>query len=203
MSIDLRSKFFGPSQEEVWRKFAEEIDGYYEHAAVVGTKKIISKYEPWMITIDTSSKSIGNIYTTYTRFTANFRNSEGFDFEVYKRDVFQNIGIGLGMQDINIGFSDFDEAFVVKGNNEDKIKELFSSKKIRELLMNQPNVHIEVIEKGWFGTKNPVDQLLLETEKVVKDIDRLKELYMLFILLLNKLSLMEPEEIEEVVELVE
>lgn len=200
MSIDIRDKFFGPNQEKVWSRFAEEIDGSYEHGSLVESKKIITRYEPWLITIDTYSKSIGHIYTTYTRLTADFKNSEGLDFEVKRRNILENFGIRLGMQDIDIGYSDFDQAFVIKGNNEEKIKELFSSDKIRELLMNQPNIHIEVVEKGWFGTKKPVDQLLLETEKVVKDIDRLKELYMLFVLLLNKLSLMEPEEVEEEVE---
>lgn len=193
--MKLFKNVLGPSQEEIWKQFAEEIDASYDNGSLVEAKKIISKYAPWTITIDTYTQSIGGkINLTFTRFTSQFINDEGFNFEIYRRNRFNNLGITIGMQDIDIGYSDFDENFIIKGNDEQKIKELFSSDKIRELISDQTNIKLKINDKGWFSdTPEGLDVLQLETNAVVKDIYEFRELYMLFILVLNKLSLMAPE----------
>jgi len=190
-------KIFGPSQEEIWGQFAKEIDAYFENGSILETKEIVSKYDPWVITIDTYTQSIGEIKTKYTRFSAPIINNNDFNFEIYRRNRFNNIEIKLGMQDINIGYPDFDRDFIIKGNDEDKIAELFSSDRIRQLINNQSNIRFKIIEnKKWLGSSRPKDpdDLCLETNEVIKDIDILRELYMLMILVLNKLSLMFPVE---------
>jgi hypothetical protein len=42
--------------------------------------------------------------------------------------------------DVQVGVTDFDDAFVIKSNNLDQAKKLFSHEKIRELLCDQPEV---------------------------------------------------------------
>ena len=97
------------------------------------------------------------------------------------------------MQDVEIGYPEFDEKFIIKGNDEAKLIELFSSDKIRELISSQDNIYLEVKnDEGWFGTDFPegVDELYFQTMGVIKDIERLKSLYMLFALVLDKLCIM-------------
>ena len=185
---------FGPSQEEIWRPFAEGIDGEFIDNGVWKAKKIVSKYENWTITLDTYSESSGKSSTTYTRIRAPYRNKDGFNFKIYKSGLFSDIGKKFGMQDIEIGYPDFDEKFIIKGNNEDKLKELFASEKIREIIEFQDKIHLEIKEdEGIFGSKMPeeVNLLYFKTIGVIKDTERLKTLYMLFAMVLNKLYIME------------
>ena len=194
---------FGPSQEEIWTQFAEEVGADFEDGGFFKAKKVVGKFENWLITLDTYTVSTGKSSNTYTRIRAPYVNKDNFNFKIYKKGLFSEIGKTLGMQDIEIGDPEFDEMFVIKGNDEAKLIELFSSDKIRELISGQKNFHMEVKDdEGWFGSQFPegVDELYFQTHGVIKDIERLKDLYMLFSLILNKLYLMgsADEEVPEV-----
>ena len=184
---------FGPSQEETWTQFANEVGADFVDGGIFKGKKVVGKHENWVITLDTYTVSTGKSSSTYTRIRAPYINKDGFNFKIYKKGMFSNVGKTLGMQDVEIGYPDFDEMFIIKGSDETKLIELFSSDKIRELISLQKNFHMEVKDdEGWFGSQFPddVDELYFQTHGVIKDIVRLKDLFMLFALVLNKLFLM-------------
>jgi hypothetical protein len=115
---------------------------------------------------------------------------DGFRFTIYRKGIFSGLGKLLGMQDIEIGDSEFDRDFVIKSNNEAKAIALFSNEKIRRLIQAQPSIHLEIKgDNGWFGTTFPegVDELYFQVAGIIKDIDRLKGLYELFAEVLNHL----------------
>ena len=187
----LRS-IFGPSQEEIWSQFSNEIGADFVDEGFWKSKKVVARFENWVVTLDTYTRSSGKTSTIYTRIRAPYVNKDGFKFKIYKSGWFSDIGKTLGMQDVEIGYPEFDEKFIIKGNDESKLIELFSSDKIRELINVLDNIYLEVKEdEGWFGTDFPdgVDELYFQTMGVIKDIERLKSLYMLFSLILNKLCL--------------
>ena len=106
-------------------------------------------------------------------------NAEGFRFTIYRRGFFSDLGKLLGMQDIEVGDPEFDEAFIIKGNDEDRVRVLFSNPKIRQLIQDQPKIRLTVKDsEGWFGPKFPenVDELHFEVVGVIKDVERLKQL---------------------------
>lgn len=184
---------FGPSQEEIWRPFAEEIDAEYIDNGIWKAKKIVYRHENWTITLDTYSESSGKSSTTYTRMRAPYRTKDDFNFKIYNSGFFSDIGKKFGMQDIEIGYADFDENFIIKGNDENKLKDLFASEKIQEIIQSQDRIHLEIKEdEGWLGSEIPegVNLLYFKTIGVIKDPKRLKMLYMLFAMILNKLSIM-------------
>ena len=45
--------------------------------------------------------------------------------------VFSSIGKWLGMQDVTVGYPQFDEDFIIKGNDEPKLRRFFGNEKIR------------------------------------------------------------------------
>ena len=190
--MSLLRELFGPSQEEIWTQFANEVGADFIDGGMFKTKKVVGRFENWVVTLDTYTVSSGKSSTTYTRIRAPYVNKDGFNFKIYKSGLFSDMGKALGMQDVEIGYPEFDENFIIKGNNEDKLIELFSSDKIRQLISTQKNFHMEVKDdEGWFGSEFPegVDELYFQTYGVIKDIGRLKDLYMLFALVLNKLCL--------------
>jgi hypothetical protein len=121
---------------------------------------------------------------------APYVNLEGLRFTVYRKGLFSELGKLLGMQDIEVGDPEFDEAFIVKGTDESRVRELFSDPEVRSLMLAQPQIRLEVKDsEGWFGPSFPedVDELHFQVVGVIKDVDRLKGLFDLFAVVLDRL----------------
>ncbi|KAB2879323.1 DUF3137 domain-containing protein [bacterium] len=63
---------------------------------------------------------------TYTAFTLHVDNPDDFQFNVYEQGFFTTLLTKFGMQDISIGDEAFDKEFIVKSNNEEKIRSMLS-----------------------------------------------------------------------------
>ncbi len=94
------------------------------------------------------------------------------------------------MQDIEIDDRFFDDQFIIKGNNPEKIKMLLADTKIKELCQKQPSIHFTIKDdEGWFGTDFPegVDELSFQCVGVIKETVLLKSLFELFSVTLERL----------------
>ena len=129
---------FGPSQKEVWEQLSKEIHAEYIEGGFWKGGKVQARVDNWIVLFDTFAVSDGKTSSTYTRVRAPFKNLESFYFRIYRKGFFSDLGNLLGMQDISVGYSKFDEEFIIKGNSEEKIAQLFLNEKIRELLEQQP-----------------------------------------------------------------
>ena len=121
---------------------------------------------------------------------APYVNPEGFRFTIYRKSFFSDMGKLLGMQDIEVGDPEFDEAFIIKGNDETRVRSLFADPKIRSLVGAQPQIRLEVKDsEGWFGPQFPenVDELQFQVVGVIVDVERLKALFDLFAAVLDRL----------------
>lgn len=125
--MDLLRGVFGPNQEEIWNQFAGEIGADFVNEGFWKGKKVVARFENWVVTLDTYTQSTGKTSTTYTRIRAPYINKDGFNFKIYKSGWFSDIGRTFGMQDVEIGYPEFDDKFIIKGNDESKLIELFSS----------------------------------------------------------------------------
>ena len=176
-------EIFGPSKREVWSQLSEFIGADYVDGGFFGKNKVVVHVKEWTITLDTYTVSTGKSSITYTRMRAPYINKDGLYFRIYKAGIFSDLGRLLGMQDIQIGFEEFDTDYVIKGNNAEKIRELFSKTSIRSLIELQPRFSLQIKDdEGWFGESFPegVDELYFSVAGVIRDIDLLKALFDLF-----------------------
>jgi hypothetical protein len=174
---------FGSSRNEIWKRLSDEIGGQFVEGGFWKADRVDATHGEWTVTLDTYTVSTGKVVIVFTRLRAPFVNPEGFRFTVSRRGLFSGIGRMLGIQDVEVGFPEFDEAFVIKGSDESRLRYLFANGRIRELLSAQKDVKFSVKDdEGWFGTKFPegVDELEFVAHGVIKDLDRLKQLYELF-----------------------
>lgn len=126
-------KLFGPSREEIWRQVSAEIDGRYEERFLKGPR-VDAAHGEWTMTLDNYAVSTGKVVIVFTRMRAPFVNPGGFRFTIYRKGTFSNFAKWLGMQDIEVGYPSFDDAFIIKGNDEAKVREFFSNARLRELI---------------------------------------------------------------------
>src|SRR5262249_47310521 len=144
----------------------------------------------WTITLDLHRVSHGHGHHVFTRLRAPYVNKDGFRFKISRKNLFTPIAALLGAKDIEVGHGQFDEDFVIKGNDESKVRALFGNAKIRRLLEQQPRVHLEVKDdEGWFKRKFPegVDELYFLAHGTIKDVHQLEGLFELFAEMLNHL----------------
>jgi hypothetical protein len=186
---------FGPSRDEIWQQFAAEVGGNFTDGGFWKGSRVDAAHGQWTVTLDTYTVSTGKSSVTYTRIRALYVNPDNFHFNIYRKGIFSDLGKLLGMQDVSVGYPPFDEDFIIKGNDESKLRRLFSSAKIWELIENQPEIQFSVrdAESSFWSTQNwppGVNELYFQVVGVIKDIDRLKLLYDLFSETLDELILM-------------
>jgi hypothetical protein len=183
--------WFGSNKDEVWRQLSVEIGAEVVQGGFwKGGNKVQAHVGPWTVTLDTYTVSSGHSHVTFTRMRAPYVNPEGFRFTIYRKEFFSDLGKLLGMQDIEVGEPEFDEAFIIKGNDEDRVRVLFGNPKIRQMIQAQPKIRLDVKDsEGWFGPKFPenVDELHFQVVGVIKDVERLKALFDLFATVLDQL----------------
>jgi len=182
--------WFGPGRDEVWGQLCKEIGGELVRKGRWQGSKVKLDVGPWTIVLDKHTVSHGDSSTTYTRLRAPFLNPAGFRFEIHRKGPFSGLGKLLGLQDIEVGDPEFDEAFIIKSNDEATVRELLANPRIRQMIQALPRVRLEIKDnEGWFGTRFPGDPdvLYLLAPGVIKDVALLKLLFELFATMLDQL----------------
>ena len=189
--VHFMNRLFGPDRDEVWKKLSTELNANFVDGGVWQTSKVEVSHGPWTVTLDAFIVQAKDAPLPYTRMRAPYVNSGGFRFSLQRRSFMHDLAVKLGgMQDIQVGHKDFDDAFIVSASSEQKIKELLASDRIRDLLMAQPQIVLSVKDdEGWFGPKFPdgVDELQFVCGGHITDMDRLKALFDLFAETLDRL----------------
>jgi hypothetical protein len=188
--MSLLRSLFGASTEEVWRELAVQVGGDLVDGGFWKSDKVIARVKEWTLTLDLYTVSTGKSHVTYTRLRAPYVNSDGFRFTIYRKSIFSGLGKMLGMQDLEMGDPSFDEAFILQGNNPEKVRALFSHEPLRQLISAQPRFSMTVRDdEGWFATQFPegVDELCFQVPEIVRDVQRLRDLFTIFGLTLHLL----------------
>jgi hypothetical protein len=183
-------QLFGPSKAQIWSSLAAQIGGTYTDGGWWKGDRVDAKHGDWNLTLDTFTVSTGKSSVTYTRLRVAFLNPDSFRFTVKRAGFFSDIAAKLGLTDIEVGYPEFDRAFVVKANSAAKVKLLFADPVLRELLTAQPSLLLTVTDdEGFWRPTFPAgtDELRFMVVGVIKDQERLLRLFELFAETLDQL----------------
>jgi hypothetical protein len=183
-------KLFGPSKAEIWRQLCTETGADYVQGGFWKGDRVQVTHNEWTVTLDTYAVSTGKTTLIFTRLRAPYVNPDHFRFTIYRRGLFSDIAKWLGMQDVEVGYEDFDRDFIIKGTEEGKLRALFDNPKLRELVAAQPQIHLTVKDDdGGWGAAFPADtdELCFHVCGIIKDVERLKLLFELFAETLDQL----------------
>jgi hypothetical protein len=146
--------WFGPSRKEIWQQFCAQTGSNFVEGGFWKSDEVEAAHNQWTVKLDLFVVSTGKSSVTYTRMRAPYVNPDSFRFTIYRKGIFTEIGKWFGMQDVTVGYEDFDRNFVIKGNDEQKLRKLFSSQKIRDLIAVQPDISFSVKDDEGFWSKN-------------------------------------------------
>lgn len=176
-----KKKIFSKSQEAIWSQIVERFDADVIKGKGLKSTRIEAFHGEWMILFETVENDEMGIST---RVRAPYLNKDKFRFKIY-HDQYAKFSIyRVGLQDVEVGYPEFDKDFIIQGNNKDKLKVMFANPHIRKLLSFQPPSVLEIRNKpGAFEKyKFPkgMSEVYYEIKYAIKDIDQLHDLYDLF-----------------------
>ena len=187
--MDFLKRFFKPKEDDPWRQFSREIGAEY-----MGCDKVVATVKNLAITFENRTVSCEpEEICTYTRVSAPHVSKDGFQFKIYRKGVFSELCEVLGVQDAfnelskyfgfevvytKVGHSEFEHNFIIKSNNEFKVRALFANSLIRQLIQSQSGIHLQLDKY----------ELFFSSDTVINDVARLKSIYELFKEILNSLS---------------
>ena len=193
--MGLFKTLFGPKRDEIWAALRAQIGAEMVEGGFWQGDRLQVHASEWTVTLDeyTHMMMAGKAWIpiNHTRMRAPFPNPSGFRFSIHRVNIFSSLGALLGMQDIEVGYPEFDSEFVIKSNNEQVVKALCRSERLRALVSAQPKFQLSIQDdEGWFGTRYPddVDVLVFDVAEHIRDLERLKGLYDVFAESLNQLS---------------
>lgn len=192
--MDISRKLFGPSRGEIWRKLCDEIGADYTQGHLADgywkDDRVQLSHGEWTITLDVDPVWAGQTTVFHTRLRAPYINPEGFRFTVTRRDFLSGLRELLGVQDVKVGYEEFDRDFVIQGTDAMKLRALFANPRLRELLSLQTKTHFAVLDsEGRWGPQFPpdTDELVLIAFGIIEDVERLKQFFELFAETLDQL----------------
>jgi hypothetical protein len=199
-----------PTREHPWGQFAEEIGGVFYTAKSnswrhVPPERVVAMVKQWTITLDAvEHDSIAHWLGGGTpgvgrgggsaQMRAAFISKDGFRFRIGIRTMIGGLVKLLGMQEIRISYPDFDRQYVIRSNDESKVRALFANPRIRELIELIPPRDMDTFEVNhWEKAPEEALQLQFYLRYWLKsDVERLKSLYDLFVETLSELVRMGP-----------
>ena len=177
-----------------WKQLAKDINGTFIKGPY-GRDGMEVISNGWKIIFDNytiySTTTIPSLSTDYTRIKVSYETKDSFKFAIYRKGIFSTISKFFGAQDVVVGYPEFDEAFIIKGNDEGKLGLLFDNAKIRSLIGSQKKIHLEVMEnESMWDEKLPegVFQLYYVIEEIMLDLEQLKIMHLLFLEILNQMA---------------
>jgi hypothetical protein len=173
-------------KDAVWDRINNNITDKISDPEFLKKNIIELNVKNWIITLDTYTSRD----SVYTRIRTPYVNTSGFHFKIFRKGLMSNVMKLFGMQDIEIGDTDFDNDFIIQSDDTEKVKNMLSDRVLRELISEQPTIFIQVKnDEGWFNEAFPngVDELYIEVKSVISNIDQLESLYNIFTKILDYL----------------
>ncbi|WP_426490361.1 hypothetical protein [Hymenobacter sp. 102] len=98
-----------------------------------------------------------------------------FHFALHEQDWVHEIGKLLGLQDIELGDPELDEAFIITTNQPDTLRQLLAYAEVRNTLLHYPNARLTLAPSS-HKDSSPV-QLTFTEERAITEPERLQEIY--------------------------
>lgn len=181
----------GTRTKEAWSNFANQYGADFIDGGLFKGIRVEYIYKHWAFYLDTFTVSTGKSSSTYTQVRAPFVGTTDFYFKLSRKSVFSKLAKKLGKKYVDSGDAAFDELFVIKSNDIDKAKSLFSNEELKEQIIGIKKVRLSIKNnEGKFGRdyQNMGKELYFYADGIVKDTALLTKWFDMFKTALDKME---------------
>jgi hypothetical protein len=175
---------YGNNEAEIWQQLRTDMA---QDASLMQYTALLEQ-EGRKVVLDIDIDPGGGFEGGYafTRLSAPLQTRDEFKFHIHDEGFLADVGKLLGMQDVVIGYPEFDDKVIVKTNNKERVHQLFSDAGVREVFSSLPDFNLQVKEHE----QDDIQQsfLELEIEEGITDPDRLRNIYHAFYAVLTALE---------------
>lgn len=175
----------GRNEDEVWRQISQDL---LQNPDTLQYRALINQQNKTIhldIDIDLGGGFEGGYATTI--FSAPLRNRDGFRFALHEEGFFDDLGKLFGMQDVQIGYPEFDDRLIIKTTDESRVRTIFTDDEARATLLTLQNFTFEIVVPDMDpDTEDSTLELIIE--EGITDPARLRPLYRVFFGTLNLLD---------------
>ncbi|HZF62912.1 MAG TPA: hypothetical protein VEZ55_00420 [Chitinophagaceae bacterium] len=178
--------FSGVDEQELWNQIAEDLQN---EQALFGYKAIIKQEDRQVllhVDVDPGGGFEGGF--AFTQFLTSLEDKD-FQFAVYKQGLLQEAGKLLGMQDVEIGHPEFDKKYIIKSNQDEKVRRLFSDYQVRSSLSVLKDFELETTFETSETSESSSNMLQLTVEDAVLEEAELRQLFQAFCLIADRLKI--------------
>jgi hypothetical protein len=174
----------GKTEAEIWQQVASDLaqkGDILEYAAQL----VQSHTDIYLnIDIDLGGGFEGGFETT--SFMAPLAETNPFKFHIHEQNWVNEIGKVLGLEDIELGYPELDEAFIIKTNEPETLKALLADENLRLALLKHRECELKLSPES----HEPESQHLLTytIDQAITEVSELQEIYHMMLDLVQKLE---------------
>lgn len=176
----------GNSVEEIWQELDDQVNNSSDPFDIDLLIELEGRTIEIMVEID-----LGGGFESGYEFTvikSQLNSNPDFRFAIHQEHFIDEIGKFFGMQDVVLGYKEFDEKFIVKTDDKAKTRKLFSSADIRQFLNKQEDFTFGVTAHHIGSEQNKSPFLELRIERGVTETPLLKEWFNAFYSVLKMIN---------------
>lgn len=163
-------------RREAFRAAASHLDATFVTGKRSSGDQVHLRHGPWKVILDIYVVNNGQNPITYTRARALYVAKEDFTLRVSERNVFTRIQDFFGHSGLLIGDRALERKYKLKSSNEPRGRSLMTDRRLRELIMVQPSLRLEIRRLPWGRrrkTGDGVRAVAVHTTGVIREPERL------------------------------
>jgi len=178
------------NRREAFQAAASDLDATFVAGKPSSRDQVHLQHGPWRVILDTCVVNNGQNPITYTRARAFYVARGDFTLIVSRRNVFTRMAEIFGFYGLRMGDQEFERKYTIKSSNEPRGRSLMTDWRLRELIMGQPSLRLEIRRLPWGKrrkTGDGVRVVAVQTMGVIREPDRLVDYVRLVVATLDRL----------------
>lgn len=178
-------KITGDTTDTLWQQVSADLsdDNVYEYNVL-----LVQDGREVELLLDIDPGGGFESGSALTAFSAAVPSEHDFHFALHHQDLIDSAGKFFGMQDVVIGYPEFDKAMIIKTNDRDRMQRIFSEVAVREILQSLRLFSLHLMQHHVAGQKDKLSFLELTIDEGITDPSVLRQLYEAFIRVLKKID---------------
>lgn len=119
---------FGMNFKDMLEEYADTCGGSIHKAGLMHPEHMIFEHNNHTIKVESYTYMAGNIPITHFRASALYYEIKPLELRITREGLLSSFSKMFGAQDIEINHPDFDDKYIIKGNDEILIKQLLDDK---------------------------------------------------------------------------